>query len=29
MIALDSDVLIEILDRKSERGSEAFKHTLS
>ena len=28
MIALDSDVLIEILDRKSERGSEAFKRLL-
>ena len=26
MIVLDSDVLIEMLDRKSERGSEAFKH---
>lgn len=29
MIALDSDVLIEILDRKSERGSEAFKNLLA
>jgi tRNA(fMet)-specific endonuclease VapC len=28
MIVLDSDVLIEMLDRKSERGSEAFKHLL-
>ena len=28
MIALDSDVLIEILDRKSEKGAEAFKHIL-
>ena len=28
MIALDSDVLIEILDRKSERGSKAFKNLL-
>ena len=26
MIVLDSDVLIEMLDRKSVRGSEAFKH---
>jgi tRNA(fMet)-specific endonuclease VapC len=28
MIALDSDVLIEILDRKSEKGSDAFKHLI-
>ncbi len=28
MIVLDSDVLIEMLDRKSVRGSEAFKHTV-
>ncbi len=29
MIALDSDVLIEILDRKSERGAEALKRILA
>ena len=29
MIALDSDVLIEILDRKSEKGAEAFKRILA
>ena len=29
MIALDSDVLIEILDRKSNKGAEAFKCILS
>jgi len=29
MIALDSDVLIEILDRKSEKGVEAFKRILA
>ena len=28
MIALDSDVLIEILARKSEKGSDAFKHLI-
>ena len=28
MIVLDSDVLIEMLDRKSVRGSEAFKYTV-
>ena len=28
MIALDSDVLIEILDRKSEKGADAFKRIL-
>jgi tRNA(fMet)-specific endonuclease VapC len=29
MIALDSDVLIEILDRKSEKGAQALKHVLA
>ena len=29
MIALDSDVLIEILDRKSEKGAEALKCILA
>jgi tRNA(fMet)-specific endonuclease VapC len=28
MIVLDSDVLIEILDRESEKGEEALKRTL-
>jgi tRNA(fMet)-specific endonuclease VapC len=29
MIAVDSDVLIEILDRKSEKGAEALKRILA
>ena len=29
MIALDSDVLIEILDRKSEKGAETLKRILA
>ncbi|MCW4045058.1 MAG: type II toxin-antitoxin system VapC family toxin [Candidatus Bathyarchaeota archaeon] len=28
MIIIDSDVLIEILDKKSEKGEEALKHIL-
>ena len=29
MIVVDSDVLIEILDRKSEKGAEALKRILA
>ena len=28
MIVLDSDVLIEILNKKSEQGFKAFKHIM-